>query len=459
MTDAPVALMIRLRAHGQEHLLVGWAALSESRREAFVGQLGRVDFAELDRLYARRGESQTDFDPASVTPIAVEDASAVDADTLKLGEDCLRRGEVAVLVVAGGQGTRLGFDKPKGLFPVGPVSGASLFRLHAEKVHALSRKYGVAVPMLVMTSAATTAETRAFFAEHGDFGLPRGQVRFFEQGTMPALDAATGKLLLTAPGELNLSPNGHGGTLTALADTGLLGDLKARGVNHVFYFQVDNALVDLAAPGFVGRHVAANSDASTKVVFKTQPGEKVGVLALIGGQCGIVEYSDLPAELADARDADGELLHRAGNTAIHLFSVAFLERVTQGTQRLAFHLARKKVAYYDPETSAVVKPAAENALKFELFVFDALPLAERWLTVRVNREDEFAPLKNATGADSPEAVRAALSDFHARRLRSVGVEVADGVAVEVAPLFALGDAELRGKIPGGTRVTVPTLFE
>ncbi len=459
MTDAPADLLTRLRAHGQDHLLTGWATLSESRRTAFAAQLERVDFAELERLYARRGESLSDFDPASVTPIAVEDASAVDATTLKLGEDCLRRGEVAVLVVAGGQGSRLGFDKPKGLFPVGPVSGASLFRLHAEKVAALSRKYGVAAPMLVMTSAATTADTRAFFEEQHYFGLPRGQVTFFEQGTMPALDAATGKLLLTAPGELNHSPNGHGGTLTALADTGLLADLKGRGVRHIYYFQVDNPLVDLAAPGFVGRHVAANSDASTKVVFKSRPDEKVGVLALIGGVCGIVEYSDLPAELADARDADGELLHRAGNTAIHLFSVAFLERVTQGAERLAFHLARKKVPYYDPATGETVQPTVENALKFELFVFDALPLAERWLTVRVNREDEFAPLKNATGADSPVAVRAAISDFHARRLRAAGVEVAGGVPVEVAALFALSDAELRAKIPAGTRVVVPTLFE
>ncbi len=460
MIDAPADLLHRIRAHGQDHLLTGWSTLSVAERRAFVGQLAGIDFGELERLYARRGEPHTLLpDPSAIAPMPVEDAASFGPDTLRLGEECLRRGEVAVLVVAGGQGSRLGFEQPKGLFPVGPVSGASLFRLHAEKVHALSRKYGVAVPLLVMTSAATTAETQAYFLSQNSFGLPRSQVIFFEQGTMPALDAATGQLLLSQPGALNLSPNGHGGTLTALADTGLLADLKARGVKHVFYFQVDNPLVELAAPGFVGRHVETNSDASTKVVFKTRPDEKVGVLALLGGKCGIVEYSDLPGELANARDAHGELLHRAGNTAIHLFSVAFLERVTQGTDRLAFHLARKKVPYFDAETGTAVKPTTENALKFELFVFDALPLADRWLTVRVRREDEFAPLKNASGADSPEAVRAALSDFHARRLRAVGVEVADGVAVEIAPLFALTDADLRAKIPAGTRVTGPTFFE
>lgn len=273
---------------------------------------------------------------------------------------------------------------------------------------------------------------------------------------MPALDAATGRVLLAQPGELSLSPNGHGGTLIALADTGLLADLKARGVKHVFYFQVDNPLVAVADPGFVGRHVERNSDASSKVVFKTRPEEKVGLLALIGGRCGIIEYSDLPSELANARAPGGDLLHRAGNTAIHLFSVAFLERVTAGAERLAYHVAHKKVPFYDPESGTQFKPTTENALKFELFVFDALPLAERWLVVSVRREDEFAPLKNATGADSPEAVQAALSDAHARRLRSAGVEVADGVAVEISPLFALTDADLAARVPRS--VTSPTYF-
>ena len=452
MTDAPAELARRLEAHGQAHLLAGWSSLTAGQREAFFAQLAGVDFAELDRLYARRAEPHARLDPAAVAPVPVEDGAAIGPDSARVGEECLCRGEVAALVVAGGQGSRLGFDKPKGLFPVGPVSGATLFRLHAEKVLALSRRYGAPVPLLVMTSSATTADTRAYFEAEGFFGVPESQVTFFEQGTMPAIDEATGRLLLSGPGELNLSPNGHGGTLTALADTGLLSDLKAKGVKHVFYFQVDNPLVAVADPGFLGRHVETNSDASTKVVFKTTPHEKVGLLAAIGGRCGIIEYSDLPTDLAEARSPGGELLHRAGNTAIHLFSVAFLERVTQGEERLGYHVARKKVPFYDAESGTVVKPAAENALKFELFVFDALPLADRWLVVSARREDEFTPLKNATGADSPQAVRAALSDFHARRLRAAGVEVADGVAVEVSPLFDVTT------LPPGTRVTAPTYF-
>jgi UDP-N-acetylglucosamine/UDP-N-acetylgalactosamine diphosphorylase len=362
---------------------------------------------------------------------------------------------VAALVVAGGQGSRLGFDKPKGLFPIGPVSGSTLFRIHAEKVLALSHRYGKPVPFLVMTSPATHAETVEYFEREKCFGLPREQVHFFQQGTMPALDLNTGKLLLEKPGELFLSPNGHGGTLTALADTGLLDRLKNQGAKHVFYFQVDNPLVNVCDPAFVGRHIETQSEASSKVVFKEEPGEKVGILALVNGRCGIIEYSDMPKAMNEERATDGTLAFRAGNPAIHCFSVPFLERVTTGSQRLAFHLAKKKVPYFDPATGETVTPTAENALKFELFVFDALPLADRWLAVEAKRADEFAPLKNATGNDSIETVHRLMTDRARRWLRSAGATVPDGVAVEISPTFALDADELKAKLPHGFAVTGP----
>jgi len=252
---------------------------------------------------------------------------------------------------------------------------------------------------------------------------------------MPALDLATGRPLLEAPDKLFLSPNGHGGTLTALAETGLLPKLQSRGVQHVFYFQVDNPLVKVCDPGFLGRHIAAGSEASSKVVFKEQPHEKVGVLALIGGKCGIVEYSDLPKGMAEAREADGTLRHRAGSPAIHIFSVPFLERVTARGTGLAFHVAKKKVEYYDPKMDRVVKPESENALKFEKFVFDALPMAVRWLAVATSRSEEFAPLKNASGGDTIADVHRAMIALHTRWLNAAGVET-HGLAVELSPLFA-----------------------
>ena len=460
MTHAPPAdLVHRLKLHGQDHVLAGWDDLTLADRVALVGQLAGIDLTELDALYLRKGEPHTALPPRDrIAPLPVEDGGAVPPSAIAIGEEALRAGEVAVLLVAGGQGSRLGSDAPKGTFPVCPVSNASLFQVHAEKVLALSRRYGRPVPFLVMTSPATHTDTEAFFFKHRFFGLAREQVTFFQQGTMPALDLATGKLLLDRPGTLALSPNGHGGTLTALADSGLLAGLKTRGVKHVFYFQVDNPLVNVCDPVFVGRHIETGSEASAKVVFKEQPGEKVGILALVDGRCAIIEYSDLPADMAAERDETGTLRFRAGSPAIHVFGVPFLERVTTGAGRLGYHIARKKVPYFDPATGTRVTPTAENALKFELFVFDALPLAERWYAVSARREDEFAPLKNATGADSPETVKAALIDRARRWLTAAGADVPDGTPVEISPLYALDAAELRSKLPPGFRVDEPTVL-
>lgn len=453
MTDVPEDLLHRLRVHRQEHVLFGWERLTAGERTDLVSQLAGLDFAELEGLYCKKDEPHTVLPPRDrIAPLPVESLSD---ESRAVGETALRNGEVAVLLVAGGQGSRLGFEKPKGMFPIGPVSGASLFQIHAEKVLALGRRYGHAIPFLVMTSPATHADTAAFFRENAHFGLDPANVVFFEQGTMPALDLATGRLLLEKPGQLFLSPNGHGGTLTALADHGLLAELRTRGVRHVFYFQVDNPLVKIADPAFLGRHVATRSEVSSKVVFKTKPDERVGVLAVLNGRCGIVEYSDLPSEMAAEREPDGTLRFRAGSPAIHLFTLDFLDRVTARGSGLAFHVARKKVEHFDPAAGTTVTPESENALKFELFVFDALPMAERWLAVETSREEEFAPLKNAEGADSPDEVKRAIVALHTAWLADAGVN-ANGHAVEVSPLFALDADELRRKLPAGFTVTEST---
>jgi UDP-N-acetylglucosamine/UDP-N-acetylgalactosamine diphosphorylase len=272
---------------------------------------------------------------------------------------------------------------------------------------------------------------------------------------MPALDLATGQVLLEAPGKLFLSPNGHGGTLTALSDSGLLARLKAQGIEQIFYFQVDNPLVQILDPGFLGMHVQHQAEVSSKVVFKEKPEEKVGVLAQIDGHCGIIEYSDMPKEMTEERLPDGTLTFRAGNPAIHLFHVPFLERVSSGADRLKYHMARKKVPFYDPACGDSVTPVTENALKFELFIFDALPMADRWLAVETLREEEFAPLKNASGADSLETCQALQIARAQRWLRSAGVTVADSVSVELAPTFALDPSDLVGRFPEGTTLTSP----
>ena len=459
MTSPPAELVAHLRAHEQEHVLHGWESLDNDARTAFVSQLESLDFAELATLRehasAASGALPEHFEPVPITP------AAFTTEEKERGADALRRGKVAALLVAGGQGSRLGSLQPKGLFPAAPLSGASLYQLHAEKVFALSCRYQRAIPFLVMTSSATDAATRAFFAENPHLHSEPDQVRFFLQGTMPAVYPRTGRVLLQAPGKLFLSPNGHGGTLTALADSGLLRDLAARGVEHIFYFQVDNPLVKVCDPGFIGRHIATQSEASSKVVAKEQPGEKVGVMVATAGRCSIIEYMLLPNNHAEAREQTGELRFRAGSPAIHLFSVAFLDRVTRSAAgSLPYRAAFKAVAHFDPHTRAMVPapPATEpNAIKFERFIFDALPHAERWLAVETPRAEEFAPIKNATGPDSPETSAIAQLALHAEWLARAGVNT-NGNLVEISPLFALDADELAAKAPLLPAITGPTVL-
>jgi UDP-N-acetylglucosamine/UDP-N-acetylgalactosamine diphosphorylase len=464
MRDCPTDLQHRLRQHGQEHLLAGWESLSASERQALVDQLAGVDLREIEELYRQRDEKQAGIDESAISPVTMNPHHAwTNADRAR-GDEALAKGEVAVILVAGGQGSRLGFDKPKGMFPIGPVSNKSLFQIHAEKLFALSRRYGKPIPFLVMTSPATDADTQSYFAQNRCFGLPESEVFFFQQGTMPAVDLETGRLLLEKPGVLFASPNGHGGTLTALADTGLLEIMRQRGIRSFFYFQVDNPLVKIAEPLFLGQHLALRAEASSKAIEKAYPGEKMGVFALINNRLGIIEYSDMPEALLNAAEPGGRLLHRAGNPAIHLFDIDFLTRVTQGATRLPWHLARKKVPYVDAN-GRTVQPTRENALKFGMFVFDALPLAERWLAQEALRQEEFSPVKNADGVDSPATARRDLINLHAGWLEHAGVAVPRDdkgnalIPVEVSPRFALDAAELGPRLSTGRVIERPTYFE
>jgi UDP-N-acetylglucosamine/UDP-N-acetylgalactosamine diphosphorylase len=458
----PDDLLQALRRQRQEHVLAWWGDLDDAAKAALARQLGGLDLDLLDRLWAQRDHAVPLPDPARIQPVPViPRRGPADADALRRGEELLRRGEAAVLVVAGGQGSRLGFEHPKGMFAIGPVSRKSLFQIHADKVRALGRRYGAQPPLLVMTSPATHDETVAFFEANRSFGLPAEAVHFFCQGTMPALDRATGRLLMEDRGRLFESPDGHGGTLTALARSGLLARLGRHGIRQVFYFQVDNPLVEVADPVFLGHHLAHRAEVSSKVVPKEAPKDRLGNLVQVDGRCTIIEYSDLPDELANETDAQGRLRLWAGSPAIHWFDLEFLDRVTRGDSQLPFHVAHKKVPYID-EAGRLVHPEKENALKFERFVFDVLPLADRWTLVETSRREEFAPLKNATGADSPQAVQQAISNLAADWLEAGGARVPRdsagnaAVPLEISPLAALDAQECAARIGSSALVLGPT---
>jgi UDP-N-acetylglucosamine/UDP-N-acetylgalactosamine diphosphorylase len=461
----------RLKQRGQSHVLRWWTELNDADQARLLSEAASIDFDLLERLITDLVRRDDAVVPPSdrVQPIDVVRLPQTDGERVVrrraagIGADALAAGEVGVVLVAGGSGTRLGYAGPKGTFPIGPVSSASLFQIHAEKIEALRRRYGRTIPLFIMTSPENNEETMAFFESNGRFGLEH--VRFFTQGQMPAVDRATSKVLMASRGRVALSPDGHGGTLAALAAPGADGtpscleEMKAKGVRTLFYFQVDNPLVRIADPSFIGLHREADAEVSFKVVERLSPDEKLGVVVTVDGRPQVIEYSDLPPELAGRRLSEGPLELWAGSIAVHIFERPFIERVV-GEHRLPFHRAVKKVDHLD-EGGQPIHPAEPNAVKFEQFIFDALPLAQRWAMVEADRAVEFEPLKNAVGPDSPATVHQRMSDQFANWLEQAGAVVPrrpDGsvpFGIEISPLFALDATELKSKIEPGMVIERP----
>jgi|688.fasta_scaffold08250_13 UDP-N-acetylglucosamine/UDP-N-acetylgalactosamine diphosphorylase len=465
--DLDPAVAARLTAAGQTALLAAWPGLPAAGRATLAADLADVDWtllAEMRRLVGGRAagavaDAAPDMTGAVTPPCLVlgDAGNAIAPDAAaRRGAAALGDGLVGAVLVAGGQGSRLGHDGPKGCFPIGPVSGASLFRLLLGKLAAVRRRHGRPVPLAIMTSAATEAATREYLARESCCGLDPDDVRIFRQASLPALDAATGEMLRDEPGRLALAPDGHGGMLTALAAAGLLDWFARRGVEQVVSFQVDNPLALPLHPEFLGYHLLTAAEFSTQVVLKREPGERVGAVIESGGVHRVVEYSDLAPDLAAARLPDGRLRFHAGSIAVHAFARSFLDRAAATTDSLPLHLAFKAVPFVDAAGVRQV-PAGPNAIKFERFIFDLMPLARRVCVVQIEAADGFAPLKNAPGAaaDTADHVRAALV-AHARRLLAFrGITVADDVPVELDPALVLDARDIH--LPPGTRIDRPTV--
>ncbi len=468
MPDRLPQIRERLRRHGQEHLLAFVDRLSAAEQIRLLEEIDEINFVELDALIAALVltkpvvELPTTLEPAICYPNDPRTPQrSWDSEHFRtIGEALLRAGKVAAFTVAGGQGTRLGWNGPKGSFPATVVTGKPLFRVFAEQVLAARRRYGVMIPWYLMTSPQNDADTRAFFADNNFFGLPPEDVFTFPQGTLPSI-GFDGTLLLAGPGEVATNPDGHGGSIRALRTSGAVEDMAARGIEIISYFQVDNPLVKIFDPVFLGLHAAApdsSGEMSSKMVPKAGPDEKVGVFCRAGGKTIVVEYSDLPASFATQRDASGGLRFNAGSIAIHAIGVKFVERLTADRDRfgLPFHRAEKKVPFVDLRSGELVEPEKPNAVKLEAFVFDALPLAESSLVYETSRVDEFAPIKNATGVDSPATSHQLQSDRAGRWLALHGVplpQTPDGrvdARIEISPLTALDPEDLAGvRLPRG----------
>jgi len=438
------SLRPQLRRIGQEQVLRFFDQLDEAGRGRLLAQLSALDLpmiSELADAYVRRK-------PVPALPKEIKPVTPVPlrADAEARGQALLREGKVAAFLVAGGQGTRLGYEGPKGQYPVTPIRKKPLFHVFAEQLAARGRAAGRAIPWYIMTSEANDAATREFFAASAHFGLDPADVYIFPQGMMPAF-AMDGKLLLAERDSLALSPDGHGGSLRALHKSGALADMRRRGVAHLSYFQVDNPLVHVVDPVFIGMHDLTGSEMSSKTIAKAHPLERVGNFVVGDGRLQVIEYSDLPQDLSSALDADGRPMFNAASIGIHALSVAFVERLNaSGRLSLPWHRAEKKVACLG-DSGELVKPEKPNAVKLEQFVFDAIPLAERPLLFQTQRGEEFSPVKNADGDDSPATCRRDQIRRAARWLSEAGVAVPmkDGepdAVLEISPLYSADAAQL-----------------
>ena len=422
--EIPKELAIALEAAGQVHLLGSWDGLSDDSRRNLLSALRALDLPQIQKLgeHLRKPieHAAQSFEAPMTFPLErTEEQQAYAQKAIALGERLLSESKVGFVLVAGGQGSRLGFDGPKGMVGVGPVSGLSLFGWHAARLTAAKQRFGTRITWFVMTSATNNGATRAFFEEQDFFGLGSENVHFFTQEMLPALDQE-GRIVRTTPDELFLAPNGHGGTLQALRSEGMLDLAASLGIEQFSYFQVDNPLVRPADPLFVGLHAMAEADMSSKVVTKNEPGEKVGVLGLADGKLGCIEYSDLPESLREERDSGGQLRFRAGNIAVHMIRREFAEQLTlDGQLDLPWHLARKNLKGINAEGQVAEIPG----VKFETFVFDALGATANSVTLEVRREEEFAPVKNAEGSDSPASCRLALTESFGRMLEAAGLDL------------------------------------
>ena len=450
--------MNNLKLVGQEHILRFWDELSETQKEEFLKEIDTLELDLIKKFKGLIGEKDkiAGYIPGTLEPYEViripktPKEKALYAEAVKKGEDALRAGKVGAILVAGGQGSRLGFNGPKGVFQVGPITDRTLFQYHTEKIMALEKRFNTVIPFYIMTSKMNHQDTMSFFENHNYFNRPKESFIFFSQGMLPTLDE-DGCLILENKAHLSLAPDGHGGLIKALDVNGLVKDMADKGIDWLYYFQVDNVLVNICDPAFIGYHIGYESEMSAKTVYKLYPEEKLGNIGLIDGKVATIEYTELSEEEKNARTSDSLLKFGQGSIAIHVFSRSFFERLLLDKKELPYHIAHKKITKIDQNGHKIV-PDEPNGYKFEQFIFDIFPYAKKVAVMETDRSEDFSPIKNAEGVDSPETARADLMEQFARWLEGAGISIERDVTgnvknrIEISPLYANDEQSLKSRI-------------
>ena len=402
-----------LKKYDQEHLLNMYDKLDEEKQKELLNQIENIDFELVKHLYdTTKKEITTDGD--EITPIDYLDKFKLN-DKYKyyeeIGKKAIKEGKLAAVTMAGGQGTRLGHDGPKGTYDIGLSSHKSLFELLCDGLKEEGKKYGVTIPWFIMTSRENNKQTIEFFEKNKYFGYQKDKnLFFFIQGELPMIDTE-GKILLNEEGLIKQAADGHGGIYESLVKSGMTEKMRQKGIEWVFIGGVDNCLVKMVDPVLMGIAIDQGVTVACKSVVKANPHEKVGVFCKRNGKPGVIEYSEITDEMAEATDKNGELLYGESHILCNLFNVKAIERM--GAEPLPYHIAYKKATYMD-KNGEIVVPDSPNAYKFEAFLFDAFGEVDEMAVLRVKREEEFAPVKNSddAGVDCPRTARKLYEDFY-----------------------------------------------
>ena len=400
----------KLKRYNQEHLLDYYNNIQdENLKNKFEKQLENIDYELIDSLY-KKTTIPIKEDIGNVEPIDYWDKERLGGKYdfyENIGIEAIKAGKLAAVTMAGGQGTRLGHNGPKGSYDIGLDSHKSLFELLCDGLKEMGKKYEVEIPWFIMTSEENNEETIEFFKKNKYFGYEKN-VHFFVQGQLPMVDTE-GKILIGENGLIKEAADGHGGVYESLVKSKMIDKMKELGVEWVFIGGVDNCLVRMVDPVLMGLAIYKNVTGAGKSVVKANPKEKVGVFCRKNGRPNVIEYSEITDEMAEATDAAGELLYGESHILCNLFNLEAIERM--GSNPLPYHSAFKKATYIDKDGNKVV-PDSPNAYKFEAFLFDAFGELDDMVILRVKREEEFAPVKNATGVDSPETARDLYNNLH-----------------------------------------------
>ncbi|MFW5866160.1 MAG: UTP--glucose-1-phosphate uridylyltransferase [Nanoarchaeota archaeon] len=436
----------RARQHGQDHIFRFWKELDVAQQKKLLLQAASIDYELIEKQYQQEDKPVQEGHIEPPVLLSKEDQGKKRDAALDLGEKAIENGELALFTVAGGQASRLGFDGPKGCFKATPVKRKPIFQILAERILAFEKKHHCNFQWYIMTSKANDAYTKAFFYNNEYFGLSADQIFFFSQDMIPAIDR-NGKLLLKEKDEIFMNPNGTGGIYDALVTSGSLNRMKRNGIKYLSYFQIDNPLIDFIDPLFLGYHIQERAEMSTKVVEKQYPEEKVGLVVNKDGKTSMIEYFMLPEKMAQEKEVDGKLKYRAANIAMHIINLDFIENISE-QDLLSYHKSAKSIPHLDEDGKRVI-PESKNGFKFERLVFDVLDQAKHSVTYSVKREEEFAPIKNASGKDSPKSAIRIQNELYRSWLENASITVPEMlVDIEISPLYALDRKEFTLKSQG-----------